>query len=545
MTDARATSWTEFAGRPPAELYLLGIGLLACMAILIRKPVLGLDQFYYPKEFALSLFACSAAVACAVRARGLPLGRSDLPLIGFLAWSALACLSATNPWWALRALGVTVSGLAVFWVAGSLRHRGFGPLLTASIATAVVAVAAAALLEAYGVLPRLSVGSRAPGGILGNRNAMAHLLVLGLPAFLVYALRVRTKAGVLAAAAALMGIFAALVLSRTRNAWAAGFALTASTALGVWLARSVVERIVSRRRLAVLALAAAVGAGTAVSLPNQLTWKSANPYRDSLQGIVDFDSGSGRARLLQYATTLRIVRDHPLTGVGPGNWAVRYPEYVAPDDPTLFPPTGSVPVWRFPQGDWLGFAAEVGIPGLVLLLFAGWQLARWSWSRIRRSDDPDVVLRALGLQATLTGLGVIGAFDPVLRTPAAAFLVFASLGTLADPPRRLLIRLPAWRARLWTSLVMSAMVPCVIQSAGQLWAASLFGTRDVTRLRQATLIYPGDYLSQLFLAQEWVARNRCDLARPHIEIADSLYPSAPAPDRLRIYCAQGRWQGTS
>jgi O-antigen ligase len=525
-------------------LYLLGIGLLACMAILIPQPVLGLDQFYYPKEFALSLFACGAAAACAVRARELTVRPIDLALIGFLAWSALACLSATNPWWALRALGVTVAGLAIFWVADSLRRRGFGAVLTALIATAVVAVAAAALLEAYGVSPRLSVGSRAPGGILGNRNAMAHLLVLGLPAFLVYAVRVRTKAGVLAAAAALMGIVAALVLSRTRNAWAAGFALTGSTALGVWLARSVVGRIVSRRRLAVLAIAAAVGVVAAVSLPNRLSWKSGNPYLDSLQRILDLDSGSGRGRLLQYVNTLRIIRDHPLTGVGPGNWAVRYPEYVAPGDPTLFRPTGSVPIWRFPQGDWLGFAAEVGIPGLVLLLLAGWHLARWSWSSIRRSDDPEVVLRALGLQATLTGLAVIGALDPVLRTPAAAFLVFASLGTLAGPPRRLLIRLPAWRARLWTSVVMSAMVPCVIQSAGQLWAASLFGTRDVAQLRQATLIYPGDYLSQLFLAQEWVARNRCDLARPHIELADSLYPSAPAPDRLRIHCAQGRWQGT-
>ncbi len=520
----------------PLELCLLGAGLLLCIGVATRSRFILSDRFYYPKEFALHLFALAMALTAVMRGGAVKITRLDLLLLGFLGWSAIAALGAANPWWAQSAVGATAAGLVVFWVSRSLRDRGHERILLGIVAVAVAIVAGAAVLEAYGAI-HVSVGMRAPGGVLGNRNSMAHVLVLGTPTLLLFAIGLRRRVGTLLAAVALLAIAMALVLSRTRGAWLTAMILAGWVVLTLPLTWRVVRHAVSRRRAALWAGATMIGVVAAVYLPNRLAWRSASPYASTLSRILDLEKGTGRGRLLQHGNTVRMIRDHPLLGVGPGNWSVLYAQYAPPGDPSLYP-RDVVPVWRFPSGEWIGIAADVGLPGLAILLPAGWMFVRSAWRGMRRRDDDRAVLRALALSCTLVALALIGTIDPVFRTPAVGFLMFMILGVLAPREPTWFAFAPAGPPRwLWAAGVLIVLAPGVVLTGRQLWAALLYSTSATpTLLTRAVSIYPGDYRAHVLLATAWVDRHRCDLARPYIERALTLYPTAGVPTQLHIQC---------
>lgn len=524
--------------RPAPELYLLGVGLVVCLGVALRNPVISLDQFFHPKELALTVFGFAAAVVCAGRARWLAISAIDGSLMGFLAWSAVATLGAANPWWAWHALGMSAAGLAVFWTARWTRDEGRGPALVGFIALAVAMVATVAVLQAYGFVLHVSPGNKAPGGTLGNRNAMAHLLTVGLPTFALAALSARRRWQVLATTAAVAVIAAAMVLSRSRAAWLATMVLSGTTAIGIAIGWHVCRRAFPVRRAGLLTAAALAGIAGALYLPNKLVWTSPTPYRDSLLGLGNYESGSGRGRILQDVNTLAMIRDRPLVGVGPGNWPVRYPEYAPPDDPT-FNTTDPVPVRRFPNGDWLGLAAERGVPALILLLLAGALLARGAWRTLRESADPASVGHALALAGTLTTLAVLGLLDPVLLPPGGTYLALMVLGTLAPrEPRYLLARLAPSGRRAGVALLLAVGLGFVVLSARQVWGVLLYRAgREPTQLARAARTNPGDYLAHVLLAQRWVELDRCDLAAAPIARARALYPAAPLPARLGNACS--------
>ncbi|HEU0077859.1 MAG TPA: hypothetical protein VFQ76_09450, partial [Longimicrobiaceae bacterium] len=284
---------------------------------------------------------------------------------------------------------------------------------------------------------------------------------------------------------------------------------------------------------------ALLGGATALYAPNQLRWKSDSPHLESLRGIVDYQTGSGRGRMIQYANNLGMVRDHPLGGVGPRNWMVEYVRYASPSDPSV-QPEALLPVPELPQGDWIGIVVERGIPALLLLLAAGVLAFARGVRSLAAESDPGAASRSLALLLLLAALAVIGCFDPVLLTPAAAFLAFLLLGALLPAgPVRLEAALPGRRRALAVAVaVLAGLVP-VTASARQLGAVYLYrGGVSPELLQTATRISPQDYRAQFLLAYLHTEAGACDRARPHIELAHRLYPTAPGPVRLRERCAE-------
>jgi hypothetical protein len=536
-TPAARSGVASWAGRFlswPPELYLLGGGLLLCISIVMRGRSLGIDRFTLPKDFVIALTAFGVGIVGAMRARIVRIDRIDLCLTGFLIWTIISTFGALNSWWALRGLFLLIAGIAVFWISRSLRDRGYGSQLIAVLALALIPVALPALLQAYGVMRDISLVNRSPGGTLGNRNSMAHLLMLGLPLFLLYAVRVRRQAQTVMVNAVLAGVAAALLLSRTRTAWLAALVLLSTLVLSVWMAPSSVRALFPARRGAVLAGSAVIGVLAASQLPNRLAWTSPQPYVDSARGIVDYRSGSGRGRLVQYSTTLKMIRDHPLVGVGPGNWPVHYPQYASAGDPNV---PSDYMMNRLHNGSWLGFAAELGLPGLLLLTLAGFELLRFAWRRYGASLAVEPDLEALALLAMLPVAAVLGIFDSKLHTPAGMFLLFAGLGALAPRDSRIrLIRLNGPARALWTVLVTVVLFPAVLLMGRQLWSAQLTLSGTPANWMRAVRIYPGNYRAHMLLAREMAGRNRCELAALHLASARSLYPAAPDPDWLPAKC---------
>jgi O-antigen ligase len=311
------------------------------LAYMSAVRMLGPDAFVYPKEWLLHACAFAMLALTFWRRPTASLGRADALLALFLVLGvASAVVAAENGWQALRVASLATSAAAVYWSSRQLATDGYRTHLLTSVALAAVLAAATALLEAHGALGHLSLENRGPGGTLGNRNRMAHVLALALPLTLPLLSAARRRVAEWAVYAGVTAVVAALVLSRCRAGWlAAGGTVVLCVA---WLVLARLSRrqraerapLLAPRHAAALALAGVAGVALAVLPPNALHWRSQSPYLDTLRRLAEYDAGSGEGRVVMYANTLGMVRDHPLLGVGPGNWSVQYPRYATPGDPS-------------------------------------------------------------------------------------------------------------------------------------------------------------------------------------------------------------------
>ncbi|HEY7612666.1 MAG TPA: O-antigen ligase family protein [Gemmatimonadales bacterium] len=527
--------------RPAPGLLVLQAGAVLVVLAALPYHRFSLDRYTFIKELVLLSAALAAGILSLLAARRLAVFMVDTLIAAYLALSLLSALFATNGWLALRGVGVSLAGAALFWSARAIARAGHARPLLIALAASVVLAALTGLIQAYGLVSTdLASLVRAPGGTFGNRNFMAHLVAIGLPLLLMLTLRAERRGGFLLGSAGLALAVGALVLSRSRAAWLGAAACLAFLAVeGLWAGRLWDDRRL-RRRVQLLAGTAIAGLLLALTLPNRLNWRSDSPYLDSLTGVANFKEGSGLGRLIQYGNTARMALDHPIIGVGPGNWPVHYPRYMSPGDPS-FDADDVIPTNPWPSSDWVAVLAERGLPALVLLLLAGATLALGAWARARGATRRPASIEDLTIVATLIALVVVGAFDAVLLLPAPAFFVWTAIGALASAARPIR-ELPlegAGRRRAVAGIAAIGGV-LVLHALAQVFAMAIAsgGGRDALEL--AARLDPGSYRIHMALAQEWRRAGRCDQARPHAERARALFPLYPAPIILLRACRNAR-----
>lgn len=241
------------------------------------------------------------------------------------------------------------------------------------------------VIEAYGLVPRISLPSYAPGTTIGQRNNAGHVIAIALTV----AIAVYAREGARRILWALAPLACALVLTRSRVAW---WALAAGLGVGALAWREGRAAV----RAGIATSIASLGAVIPLVLRPVLSWRIESPYADSASRMLDVTHGSGLGRVTQAWTSLAIVRAHPL-GVGAGHWTIFYPSVASAGDPTIHRDAWA-PLSRACTSDVVGTLVERGIPGVVVLLGLAWLVARESW----RSDRARVAgLAALGVVATL------------------------------------------------------------------------------------------------------------------------------------------------
>lgn len=530
--------------RPTSRAALVVLQVAAVLIVLAALPyqLFQLDRYTFAKELVLLTAALAASLGCLVSARRFSLFAVDLLLVAFLAVSVVSALFATNRWLSFRALGVSLAGAAVFWCARSLARAGYARALLVALAVAVVLGALTALAQAYGlVTTSLNSLTRAPGGTFGNRNFMAHLVAIGLPLLLLVSMEARSRPGFTLGAVGFALAAGALVLSRSRAAWLGAAACGVFLAVeGLWVGRLWADGEL-RRRVLRLAGVAVASLTLAILLPNRLNWRSDSPYLESLTGVANYREGSGAGRLIQYGNTLRMAADHPVLGVGPGNWPVHYPRYMSPGDPS-FDADDIIPTNPWPSSDWVAVLSERGVPGLLLLGLVGASLGLGAWARVRRGPRTVPALTDLTIVATLIALAVVGSFDAVLLLPVPTLFAWTTIGALAStarPVREVGITTEARRRVLLAVAVVGGLL--VLRAVAQTAAMAIFADASTRRTQEiAARLDPGSYRIRMLLAQGWRAAGRCDRARPHARAAASLFPHYPAPPRLLRACGARR-----
>jgi O-antigen ligase len=516
---------------------VIQVAAFAVVLAALPYPLFELDRYTYPKELVLSIAALAATLLCLASARRLTVFVVDALLVGYLGLSALSALFATNGWLAFRSLGVSLAGAALFWCARTVARSGRGEALLVGLAAAVVLGAVTGLAQAYGLVEtNLASLSRAPGGTFGNRNFMAHLVTIGLPVLLYVALEARSRPRFVLAAIGVWLAAAALVLSRSRAAWlgagASGLFLVVE---GLWLGRLWMEERIQRR---VLQLAAVVLASLALALvmPNRLNWRSDSPYLESLTGLANYKEGSGAGRLIQYGNTLAMAADHPVLGVGPGNWPVFYPHYMSPADPS-FDADDIIPTNPWPSSDWMAVAAERGFVALGLLMLVGAAIALGAWARVRHVTRQVPAFTDLTIVATLLAVTVVGAFDAVLVLPVPTLFAWTIIGVLASSARPIReITLTFRSRRIAMAGVGLIGLLFVGRSTAQTIAMGVFTGGDRAAMARAATLDPGSYRIRMLLARSWARAGRCDRAIPLARDARELFPNHPAPRQLLRAC---------
>ncbi|MEO8335427.1 MAG: O-antigen ligase family protein [bacterium] len=517
-------------------LRLLQFGAIAVVLAAAPYKSFDLDRFFVPKELVLGITALVVTLLCIARARRLSLGRVDELLALWLILGGVSALFAPNWWLAGRAVALSLGGAACFWCARALARAGHSRALVAALALAGIVGAATALLQAYGVRTELVSLNRAPGGTFGNRNFMAHLCVITLPAVLFAALVAPTRASFARWCGGLALVAGALILSRSRAAWLALVVGLVVLAAAGFIALRRNDGSIKPARLLTLFLAAVIGAVGALDVPNTLDWRSDSPYLDTAHSIVNYKGGSGRGRLVQYGNSLRMTLRHPLLGVGPGNWPVVYPKFASPGDPSLG--TDGMTANPWPSSDWVTFLSERGPVALVVLGLAMLALMMDALRWLRSSAGTDDKMSAAVLLATTVVLVTVGAFDAVLLLPVGALVGWALLGALSSPSReRRAIELTTPIKILAFVFIVVAGALIVMRSGGQLMAMSLYSTSARTAtLERASALDPGGYRIHVRLAQLYIGRGDCKRGRVHAAAAKTLFPSSPPAKRLVAAC---------
>jgi O-antigen ligase len=269
------------------------------------------------------------------------------------------------------------------------------------------------ILQSLGIDPlALSDTFHSPTGLQANRNFFGSAMLLGIP-FASYASFQSKGAWKIASIAAIGLMVAGIFVAGTRAAFV-------PLILGILLFPPILiwRHRQGRSRLAAMLLwllVAAVGVWSSqFVLPKKnakinwdLLWTDGQPVTPQSSSL-DF-------RLISWHQTLILAQEKPLLGHGAGNWKMHIQRLGLQsfDDKGNF---GMV-VPLHPHNEFLAMFAELGVPGLLLLLTA-WGIGIWSALRMlrNRNGQHDEILGACLLLGWLA-LTIDASFSFPLERP--------------------------------------------------------------------------------------------------------------------------------
>jgi O-antigen ligase len=372
----------------PAE----GPGRVRIAQALLVVLAIGLAFSITLSELTLVVLAVVLVSGASVTAlRRAPL---TVPIVAFAAWTLLAAAISAEPADSLRA-SKSLLPLATFWVVfASLPSAAAARRFTTTLFVAVTAAGLSSIVQVLGCPPSGTYGwpSQIPViGLFFRSCTRAHAF------FSIY----MTLAGVLTVVLMLM---LAGLNSFARSVFAAAAWLVGAVALGLTLVRGAwlgfvvgtgVTLTLVRRRLLALGLLALFLAA-AVAMPS---------VHRRLGTIGDPADDTTRDRLAMLKGGLRLVREYPVAGIGPGQVKHAYPIYAPPE--ALRRHTSHL------HNTPLQIATERGLVGLALWLWIFGAFFVRAGRILRRIPATATADRALvtGALAAVTAFLVAGLFE--------------------------------------------------------------------------------------------------------------------------------------
>jgi thioredoxin-like negative regulator of GroEL len=361
-----------------------------------------------------------------------------------------------------------------------------------------------------------------PASTFANRNMASHHVAICFPLILgLTLLSSRFLTRVLGASCLLLSVLY-LFYARTHAAWLAVLVVVLATAVSLpWLLQRI-RRTGERTRLIYGVAALLLGACLIGFFFGKDPLHSDERGVQRVTAAVGIDSGSIDLRLIFWKNTLAMVRDHPVLGVGLGNFELQYP---------LYHRSAEID-WTFDEehqlerahNDHLQILAELGLIGFAawISIFAG------ACSIVRRGlrkTDGWIPLQMLFVALGIASFLVVACFSFPMERAMPPIYLFALLGMAGAlhlsgcAPTRGEFRVPSmvvWAGVLLLVLLLSTSVLLIRKAV----------LSDLYCTRAAGLAQAGEHaraLRVLGLARSLAARDVDVLllsARIHAETED-------------------------
>lgn len=378
------------------------------------------DPFVPPKWLAIKLAALLLLVLSLLR-RGearprLLAAPADLCALLLLTAFTIASFRTPGTWTGLE----TPARILSLWVLCRVVARGdlwghLAHLHKMGFGVATILSVVAVVLVASGVKESSSALRWA---LLGHGNYAGQWSVLVMPVLAAFFLTARSRAGRVLTGLSL-GLFCCYMLvSRCRGAWLALLIAIAAFAFFAGVKRLL--KPLPWRRLLVIGLIMVVSV--------LIMWQT-GLVRDRLLTALDRADTGAKFRLLAWESSLRMVADESVWGVGSDAFAAYYPRYRSSREGSLFPQRRFV---RNPHDSYVRAAAEAGPLGMVAILFLALTALRLAVRAWRGPlEGREGLFRAamgVGVVATLAHSSV--SFN--LESPVSALYFWVFLGLLSQ-----------------------------------------------------------------------------------------------------------------
>lgn len=419
-------------------------------------------------------------------------------------------------------LAVWLPFVAMVWLASqAAEDHTANEVLVNVIRLAGILVALSAIYDAAGG-PLPWILPKRPNGLLGNRSDVAAFCVAVIP-FVFFGLLDQNSR--FRDSLCLLLLIIAIVISRSRAAWlVSGIVfLLLPLVLLLFVGR---DRCLRNRFIGSLVLFYTVSLGgilVAVFFPwPRLHWVDVSPYSSTLHRLLEFDRGTGMARLQQYKLACAMLVDGFWFGSGPGAWrrdVVRYIDRI----PEI--PGSLVDHTQVPNSEFIKIATETGLIGLVLFVAMGLILLVTTWRVMRRRG----ICPELPVGVSLVAYGLMSFFDSMTARPESLALIGILVGLIrARCPR---VAYSSSRIRRTAEKTFSGARSAVFLSGFVLviacgWGNFIFLTND----SPVALASVPDYLPMPAYSMQLLKQTRkvqdpdCQIVRDVFERAIELYP---------------------
>jgi len=507
------------------------------------------DGYIAIKNTALMLLGAVAvlAIILAVIGNSLQFPRRLLAPIIVLALSLLASIPATlNPGMSLNEFLRLGALLALFVVATTVAS----PRRAASIAGAAVIVASC--ISVLGIIHfitgivfpsiRDSYGFPMFGATLGHDNFAGQYLIAVVPLGMALVVSAVGKGKYVAGFFALVGSCVMLVflsITFSRGAWAGLVASIIVFAALLWRQfrssrRSDVSGLHHKGIIIGIEFAAvfvAVGI-LAFSLSEREKGTSA---LQKAQKAVDLSDAPIAFRLKLWEGSLRLVKQHPVFGVGCGAFSLYYPSVRLPEEHRIAGAGISV---RSPHNDYIRLLTESGLLGVMAAMYLLGAVAWPLLKRLRSEGSPNgVPVIAIGASSAIAATLVHAFFSSNFTMPASATMLAVNLGILAGtlsggqirPLRLTNVVKPIAVIGLTVLGVLMVVRPVcfLVADHGLRKARTLIASGDVAGAKQVlstSLAFAGHYIEPRILLANLHLLNQeyqeaIDVLKPTVELS--------------------------
>ncbi|MCK5584990.1 O-antigen ligase family protein [Candidatus Bipolaricaulota bacterium] len=331
-----------------------------------------------------------------------------IPVLGIALAGFLSLIQATNGRVVVQSTILLVYFVLLLWmIANVVRdQRDVRWLLTALFASGTLA-ALYGVLQYFGIVPGNpgETGVTAIISTMGNRNHLGgFLLYLFYPAVILL-LRARSRWVKALVVILLAFLFAVMLLLRQT-----GVQTTLPLVAGALVVGWLIFRPVRTNRRWRLALAGAVIAVCVfpliLVLQNLPPISSADTVSEKPFLVRLWESNSGKTRAWDWWIGAEMFADHPITGVGLGNYKLNFipfkADFLATERGQAF--DFYIPRASQAHNEYIQIGAELGSVGLFMLFCSLGTLAVSLWIRLKRSNENDrldLLLLAAGILAFL------------------------------------------------------------------------------------------------------------------------------------------------